>query len=54
MMYISPARCLRLIRISFTGSEVFEKMLFGPLKMDTDRPIEIPDLTPVGFLNAIK
>ena len=36
------------------GSEVFEKMFFGDLKMDTTNPIEIPDLTPVGFLNMLK
>lgn len=36
------------------GSSVFEKMLFGELKMDTTKPIEIPDLTPVGFINMLK
>lgn len=36
------------------GSEIFETMLFGSLKMATDRPIEIPDLMPTGFLNAVR
>ena len=36
------------------GSEVFERLFFGPMKTTSDQPIEIPDLTPVGFLNAVK
>ena len=36
------------------GSEIFEKMLFGSMKMPTDRPIEITDLTPTGFLNVVR
>lgn len=36
------------------SSPVFEKMFYGDLKMDTTKPIEITDMTTIGFKNVLK
>lgn len=38
------------------GSPVFRSMFYADhgLRMQSNQPIEIPDITPVGFLNMLK
>lgn len=45
--------CAHIFILTLT-SPVFNKMFNGDLKMDKTRPIEIPDISVVGFKNMLQ